>query len=110
MHDQVNLLKQDPPKLLKPGTFNCKFCHLLFDHKDKLKLHYSEEHEKEFVYTQPFDQLYQCTLCEKSFVDYSKLVHHHQTHQHSRREVFILPKRSTNDGPGGEKGKRIDTD
>lgn len=103
MHDQVNLLKQDPPKLLKPGTFNCKFCHLLFDHKDKLKLHYSEEHEKEFVYTQPFDQLYQCTLCEKSFVDYSKLVHHHQTHQHSRREVFILPKRSTNDGPGGEK-------
>ena len=97
MHDQVSLLKQDPPKLLKPGTYECKFCRVLFDDKNKLKLHYSEQHEKEFVYTQPMDQLYQCSLCEQTFVDYSKLVQHHLSHQQGRREVFILPKKQKHD-------------
>lgn len=98
MHDQVNILKQDAPKLLKPGTYECKFCHVILHDKDKLKVHYSEEHEKEFVHTQPMDQLYQCNLCEQSFVDYNKLLQHHQTHQQGRREVFILPKKSQASG------------
>ena len=88
MHEQVALLKKDPPKLLKPGTFECKFCQAIFDDKDRLKQHLLDEHEKEYVHTQPIDQLYQCSFCGKTFVDYNKLVHHHQMHQQGNREVF----------------------
>lgn len=91
MHDQVNLLKHDPPQLLKPGTYECKFCREIFNDKNKLKIHYSKKHEKEFVDAQLLDQLYQCTMCDLTFVDYTKLVLHQQNHS-QRREVYILPK------------------
>ena len=91
MHDQLSLLKNDPPKMLKPGTYECKFCHAIFDDKEKLKVHYTEKHEKEYVYTQPIDQLYQCSLCDLRFLQYNALVQHQQTHA-QRKEVFILPK------------------
>ena len=41
MHQQVRILRQESPKLMKPGTYQCKFCHILFDDKDKLKNHYT---------------------------------------------------------------------
>ena len=101
MHDQVNLLKQDKPKLLKPGTFECKFCHQIFDDTEKLKQHYSENHEKELVSTQPRDQLYQCALCTESFLDYGKLLAHQTVHQQRKKnEVFILPKKPLNEPTG----------
>ncbi|XP_065664939.1 zinc finger protein 808 isoform X3 [Hydra vulgaris] len=80
MHEQVSLLKKDPPKLLKPGTFECKFCNMIFDGKDKLKTHYNENHEKEFVNTQPTDQLYSCSQCHQSFLILSALQKHLEMH------------------------------
>ena len=81
MHEQVSLLKQDPPRLLKPGTFECKFCNLIFDGKDKLKTHYTEKHEKEFANTQPSDQLHHCSHCEMNFMELSTLTKHLEVHR-----------------------------
>ena len=91
MHEQVSLLKNDLPQMLKPGTYECKFCHAIFDDKEKLKLHYTEKHEKEYVHTQPIDQLYQCSMCDLRFLQFNALVQHQQTHS-QRKEVYILPK------------------
>lgn len=95
MHEQVSLLKNDLPKLLKPGTYKCKFCSLLFDDGEKLKQHYGEKHEKELIHIQPLDQLYQCNICHDTFLDGSKLAQHQQSAHQRKNEVFILPKKST---------------
>ena len=91
MHEQVSLLKNDPPKMMKPGTYECKFCHAIFDDKDRLKQHYTEKHEKEHALIQPADQLFQCSFCDLKFLHYNALMQHQQTHS-QRKEVYILPK------------------
>ena len=91
MHEQVSLLKNDTPEMLKPGTFECKFCHAIFDDTDRLKQHYTDTHSKEYVQLQPLDQLYQCALCDLRFLHHAALIQHQQTHA-QRKEVYILPK------------------
>ncbi|XP_066932513.1 zinc finger protein 107-like [Clytia hemisphaerica] len=97
MHEQVSLLKNDPPKMMKPGTYECKFCHAIFDDKERLKQHYIEKHEKEHALIQPADQLFQCTFCDLKFLHYNALVQHQQTHS-QRKEVYILPKQQLQGG------------
>ena len=91
MHEQLTLLKNDPPKLPRPGTYECKFCHAIFEDKDNLRKHYDEKHEKEYANTQPIEPMYQCALCDLSFQNLSALTQHQQTHT-QRKEVYILPK------------------
>ena len=69
----------------------------------KLTIFIAEEHEREYVHTQPMDQLYQCSLCDETFVDYNKLIHHHQIdHPHGApsRDGYSAPKPQHGPSPG----------